>query len=46
MLLNIVVGVLRGTPVWVFVVFAVLLGVSLQQLGPNVRSLRSGRSRT
>lgn len=34
------VHILRGTPLWVFAVLALLLGVSLQQLRPNVRSLR------
>ena len=37
---NLVIDVLRGTPVWVFVVFAILLSVSLQQLRPNLRTLR------
>lgn len=32
--------VLRGTPLWVFAVLAVLLAVSIPQLWPNVRSLR------
>ena len=40
MSLNFAIHVLRGTPIWVFVVFAVLTSVSLQLLRPNVRTLR------
>lgn len=32
--------VLRGTPIWVFILFAYLLRAGLQQLQPNVRTLR------